>query len=54
MKQIVSFLFCLLCIFAEVEFDSLEEANAFIPPAWFDKDVTDDPSYANSNISKRK
>lgn len=41
-------------IFAEVEFDSLEEANAFIPPAWFDKDVTDDPSYANSNISKRK
>lgn len=39
-------------IFAEVEFESLEEANSFTPPEWFDKDVTDDPSYANSNISK--
>lgn len=40
-------------IFAEVEFESLEEAENFVSPAWFDKDVTDDPSYANSNISKK-
>lgn len=40
-------------VFAEVEFESLDEANAFVAPDWFDKDVTDDPAYANSNISKR-
>ncbi len=40
-------------VFAEVEFESVEEAEQFVLPSWFDKDVTDDPSYANSNISKR-
>lgn len=38
---------------AEVEFPSVETANAFIPPAWFEKDVTNDPSYHNSNLAKR-
>ena len=41
-------------IMAEVEFDSEEEANAFLPPEWFDKDVTFDPAYHNSNMSRRK
>lgn len=40
-------------IIAEVEFDSVEEANVFIAPNWFDQDVTDDPSYANANLSKK-
>ena len=39
-------------IIAEVEFDSEEEAVAFQPPAWFDEDVTLDPRYHNSNLSK--
>lgn len=39
-------------IMAEVEFTSIEMANAFIPPEWFDKDVTQDPRYHNSNMSK--
>lgn len=37
-------------IMAEVEFPSIEEANAFIPPAWFGEDVTSDSSYHNSNM----
>lgn len=40
-------------IIAEVEFPSIEEANAFRPPEWFDQDVTNDPSYHNSNLSRR-
>lgn len=41
-------------IIAEVEFPSIETANAFVPPAWFEKDVTNDPSYHNSNLAKRE
>lgn len=37
-------------VMAEVEFPDLECANAFIAPDWFDKDVTNDPSYHNSNM----
>lgn len=37
---------------AEVEFNSVEEAENFIPPTWFDQDVTYNPSYHNSNLSK--
>lgn len=40
-------------IIAEVEFPSLEEADAFLPPDWFDADVTQDPAYHNSNLSRR-
>ncbi len=39
-------------IMAEVEFESVEIANAFTPPEWFGKDVTDDNRYHNSNMSK--
>jgi len=39
-------------IMAEVEFESEEEAHAFVPPSWFDKDVTQDKRYHNSNLSK--
>ena len=37
----------------EVEFESIEEANAFVPPAWFGDDVTNSGEYHNSNLSKR-
>lgn len=39
-------------IIAEVEFDSEEEALSFQPPEWFDKDVTLDRKYHNSNLSQ--
>lgn len=39
-------------IMAEVEFESEDEAYAFVPPSWFDKDVTQDKRYHNSNLSK--
>lgn len=37
---------------AEVEFSSIEEANAFEPPEWFGEDVTFDGTYHNSYLSK--
>ncbi len=39
-------------VIAEVEFASEEEANAFIPPAWFGEDVTFSGKYHNSHLSK--
>ena len=36
----------------EVEFDSVEEANAFIPPEWFGEDVTESGKYHNSYLSQ--
>lgn len=41
-------------VIAEVEFPSIEEAQNFQPPAWFDQDVTKDPTYHNSNMSRQK
>lgn len=37
-------------IMAEVEFPDEESAKQFIPPAWFDCEVTHDPKYHNSNM----
>ena len=37
---------------AEVEFESEDEANAFIPPAWFGEDVTFSTKYHNSTLSR--
>ena len=34
----------------EVEFESVEEANAFTAPEWFGEDVTNDGRYHNSNM----
>ena len=41
-------------VMAEVEFNSQEMADAFIPPEWFDKDVTYNPEYHNSVMSRKK
>lgn len=40
-------------IMAEVEFGSKEAAQAFLPPDWFDRDVTYCPEYHNSNLAMR-
>ena len=37
-------------VMAEVEFSSTDEAEAFIAPDWFTKEVTFDPDYHNSNF----
>lgn len=39
-------------VIAEVEFPSKTAADNFIPPEWFDTDVTLNPKYHNSNMSK--
>ncbi len=39
-------------VLAEVEFESIETANAYRMPDWFKEDVTDDPAYHNSNMSR--
>lgn len=36
---------------AEVEFSSEEEANSFVPPAWFGEDVTFSGKYHSSYLS---
>lgn len=38
-------------LMAEVEFKSVEEAKAFIPPHWFGEEVTTLPTYQNSSLS---
>lgn len=40
-------------IMAEIEFPDLESANSYEPPKWFGKDVTMDPRFHNSSLSKR-
>ncbi len=39
-------------ILVEVEFDSVEQAESFTPPAWFGKEVTYDKRYHNSYLSR--
>jgi CYTH domain-containing protein len=36
---------------AEVEFASEADADAFSPPAWFAREVTDDPRYKNQRLA---
>lgn len=39
-------------IYAEIEFASEKEANAFIPPSWFGREVTSDYHYTNALLSR--
>ena len=41
-------------VVAEVEFESEDEALAFVPPAWFGKDITADKSYKNMVLALNK
>lgn len=38
-------------VLAEVEFPSVEEADAFVKPDWFGEEVTYDPKYHNSYLA---
>ena len=35
----------------EVEFKSLEDANSFVAPSWFGKEITEDVRYKNDNLA---
>ncbi|MEV0195758.1 CYTH domain-containing protein [Nonomuraea sp. NPDC050691] len=35
----------------EVEFDSVEEANRFIPPPWFGEEITGHPTWGNRRLA---
>lgn len=39
-------------VVAEVEFPTEEAAEAFVPPAWFGREVTYDPAYTNAQLSR--
>jgi CYTH domain-containing protein len=36
----------------EVEFPSAEAAAAFVPPAWFGREVTDDARWSNASLAR--
>ena len=36
------------------EFNTIEEADNYIMPEFFTEDVTNNPEYHNSNMSKKK
>jgi len=38
-------------LLVEVEFTRVEQAGEFVAPAWFGRDVTDDPAYKNRNLA---
>jgi CYTH domain-containing protein len=38
-------------VVAEVEFDDEEAARAFQPPAWFGRELTGEPAYANRSLA---
>ena len=38
-------------VLVEVEFADTEEANHFVPPEWFGREVSDDPHYRNSYLA---
>ena len=40
-------------IVAEIEFESEEAANKFVPPSWFGQEVTDDHNFKNKNLWKK-
>lgn len=41
-------------VLAEVEFASVEEANAFVAPDWFGEEVTHENEYTNAAISRKR
>lgn len=38
--------------YVEIEFKTIKEANAFIAPAWFKKELTGDKRFTNAGLSK--
>jgi CYTH domain-containing protein len=40
-------------VLAEVEFSTIEDSRRFVPPDWFDEDVTEDDRYKNKHLATR-
>ncbi len=40
-------------VVVEVEFDSLDELNSFIPPSWFGEDISENVEYRNRVIAMK-
>jgi len=38
---------------AEVEFETVDESIAFIPPVWFREEITEDDRFKNKNLAIR-
>ncbi len=38
-------------VMAEVEFTDVADANSFVPPKWFGKEVSEDKRYTNKSLS---
>jgi adenylate cyclase len=38
-------------VIAEVEFASIDAAQAFVPPSWFGREVTDEPLWNNASLA---
>lgn len=38
-------------VVAEVEFDSVADADSFDPPGWFGRDVTGEPGWSNASLA---
>jgi CYTH domain-containing protein len=38
-------------VIAEVEFESIDAAHAFVPPSWFGREVTDEPLWNNASLA---
>jgi adenylate cyclase len=38
-------------VMADIEFDAAADARVFKPPAWFGREVTDDPRYGNASLA---
>ena len=41
-----------LCV-VEIEFPTLDEATAFVPPVWFGEDVSEKKEYRNKNLAQK-
>lgn len=40
-------------VVAEVEFPSLQAADAFVPPAWFGREITEEANFRNRELAMR-
>lgn len=41
-------------MYAEVEFSSVEEAEAFQAPAWFGRELTEEAGHSNADLALKR
>ena len=40
-------------VVCEIEFSTIEDANAFVPPTWFGEDISEKKEYRNKNLAQK-